>query len=108
MGKVCAQCKNFLGGGDWGLSCSKKYGLTSESTDATNCPNFEQETVCKNNSRVVGGFRCSICGAYKSFVEVEGQVSIEEYVRLSRNAGAKVEGITECPMCGRELGSDAE
>lgn len=107
MGKVCAQCENFLGGGDWGLSCSKKYGLTYEYTDATACPNFEQETICKNNSRVVGGFRCSICGAYKSFVNPDGRVSIEEYVRLSRKAEAKVKKLTECPMCGEKLG-DAE
>lgn len=104
MGKVCAQCENFLGGGDWGLSCSKKYGLTYEDTDATNCENFTQETVCKNNSRVIGGFRCSICGAFKSFVKVNGQVPIGEYVRLSREAESLVKGLTECPMCGEKLG----
>lgn len=104
MAKVCAQCENFLGGGDWGLSCSKKYGLTCEDTDATNCENFTQETACKNNSSVVGGFRCSICGAFKSFVKVDGQVSIEEYVRLSRKAESLVKGFTECPMCGEKLG----
>lgn len=80
MGKVCAQCENFLGGGDWGLSCSKKHGLTYEYTGATNCENFTQETVCKNN----------------------GQVPIGEYVRLSREAEAAAKRLTECPMCGRD------
>lgn len=108
MTKVCAQCKNFLGGGDWGISCKKMYGLTSESSRADDCENFEQETVCRNASSIVGWFRCSICGEYKNFVEVNKDriIPIEEYVRISNEARQRVKKLTKCPSCGMEIIND--
>lgn len=103
MSKVCAQCKHFIGGGDFGNSCSEMYGITTEASNADDCEDFEQQTVCKNASRAVGGFRCSICGGYKNFVEVEGEVVIEEYVKLSKEANQKIRHMTECPCCGRRI-----
>jgi len=60
--KVCAQCKYYKGGGDWGLCCPKTYALAYEDTDA--CKRFEQAVECRNVSSRVGMFRCSICNAY--------------------------------------------
>ena len=62
MGKKCGQCSHYIGFGDWGLSCEEMYGLTYEERDAGDCEWFEQTDVCRNASRIVGGFFCSICG----------------------------------------------
>jgi len=60
MTKKCGQCTHFIGFGDWSLCCDLMHDLTYENNDA--CPKFEQATVCRNRSRIVGGFFCSICG----------------------------------------------
>lgn len=100
-GKICAQCKNYLGGGDWGLSCSMMYGLTSECSSAADCENFDQMEICRNASSILGGFRCSLCGGYRYFVDTKGEkVSIEESVRLSVEAADRVNELTHCPCCG--------
>lgn len=62
--KVCAQCDNYIGGGDWGLCCKCTYDLVYEETSADDCQNFVQKKECINASSHVGMFRCSICGAY--------------------------------------------
>ena len=62
---ICAQCKQYLGCGDWDLCCRKQEKrLCYEDTPADDCRSFEQMTECINNSSHVGMFRCSICGAY--------------------------------------------
>ena len=62
--KVCGQCANYLGGGDWGLCCQKKHGLTNEDTGVADCPHFEQAAECRNVTMRVGMFRCSLCNWY--------------------------------------------
>lgn len=41
--KICYNCKNWIGGGDWGLSCTKYYSMASTNgfKDASNCVNFK-------------------------------------------------------------------
>lgn len=102
MGKVCAQCENFIGFGDWGLSCSKMYGITSESSSADDCHNFVQETEFKNASRIVSGFRCSICGEFEFMVN---QAPNEPFNHWLKRAQSLV--VDECPFCGAKSG-DAE
>lgn len=38
-GKTCSSCEKFLGGGDWGLCCKIKWGLTYEDSPA--CKEYE-------------------------------------------------------------------
>lgn len=79
-GKVCAQCSHYIGFGDWRLCCDLKSGLTYEYTEA--CEMFEQNGRCLNRSSVVGGFRCSRCGAFAE----EGPTPFER-----------------CPSCGEAV-----
>ena len=67
--KKCGQCKSYLGWGDWGLDCKKKYGLTNVYSDA--CVEFEQTDLCKNASHYLGWFFCSICGYSAPVDEVQ-------------------------------------
>ena len=39
---VCINCKHFLGGGDWGLSCAKDYYTIAEPLDKI-CDKFERK-----------------------------------------------------------------
>lgn len=39
-GSVCGQCSNFIGMGDWNLSCIKRSGIVHAGTDASNCNDF--------------------------------------------------------------------
>lgn len=39
---VCANCENFIGGGDWGLCCKITYDLCYENTKA--CDDFKQKS----------------------------------------------------------------
>lgn len=64
-GEICAQCKHYLGCGDWDMCCKKQEErLCYEDTPAYDCASFEQMEKCINASSDVGMFRCSICGAY--------------------------------------------
>ena len=38
---TCADCKHYIGAGDWNLCCRLKYGLCYESTPA--CTKFEEK-----------------------------------------------------------------
>lgn len=79
---ICAQCKHYLGCGDWDLCCKKQvHRLCYEDTPADDCPSFEQMAECINNSSYVGMFRCSICGAY----------------------GREERIFDECPQCGNAI-----
>ncbi len=58
---ICAQCKDYLGAGDWDLCCRKQHRrLTYEYSEA--CELIEPNTVVFNASMRVGCFRCSVCG----------------------------------------------
>lgn len=36
--RVCGNCDNYLGGGDWGLACRKRYmAIPTRVSDATKC-----------------------------------------------------------------------
>lgn len=63
MGRICAQCSHYVGGGDFGLCCTIEAGLWYEDSPAEKCKTFKQNTECKNVSSYVGMFRCSICGS---------------------------------------------
>lgn len=39
-GPVCGQCSNFIGMGDWGLSCAKQHGIVYADTDASGCSSY--------------------------------------------------------------------
>ena len=39
--KICLNCKHFIGGGDWGLSCAKDYYRLSNAL-STACDDFEK------------------------------------------------------------------
>lgn len=41
--KVCGDCKNFIGGGDFWIDCAKCYGLCNSQTRADKCPYFEEK-----------------------------------------------------------------
>lgn len=72
MSKICAQCKHYLGCGDWDLCCAKGYQrLCYEDAPASDCPGFEQNPKCTNMSSFVGLFRCSKCGLAVREREVE-------------------------------------
>lgn len=63
MSRVCAQCRHYLGCGDWDLCCKKGVQrLCYEDTPADDCEKFEQNHECVNASSYVGMFRCSKCG----------------------------------------------
>ena len=99
MTRVCAQCKNFIGLGDFNLCCSKKYGLTYENSEADDCDYFEQEMMCKNVSKVVGGFRCSICGGYSDKIEKDQKYTLEQLVDASIDSANEISKMVECPYC---------
>lgn len=40
---ICYNCKYWLGGGDWGLSCSKNYYKCSSNGFDKACKEFERE-----------------------------------------------------------------
>jgi len=42
MGKTCVDCKNFRGGGDFGLCCSKRYELCYEGSSVDDCAHFAE------------------------------------------------------------------
>ena len=79
--KKCGQCAHFIGAGDWGLACTKMYGLVYEQSDI--CELFEQSEEAENVSARVGWFFCSLCGA-------NGWAS-----------KMKPDGV--CPECGTKL-----
>lgn len=39
-GPVCGQCSNFIGMGDWDLSCIKRPGIICAETDASGCSDY--------------------------------------------------------------------
>lgn len=41
-GSACGQCSNFIGMGDWDLSCIKRHGIVYASTDASGCDDFSR------------------------------------------------------------------
>ena len=41
--KICLNCKNYLGGGDWGLSCGKNYYRLVSALDSC-IKDFEAKT----------------------------------------------------------------
>lgn len=42
----CGECKHFLGGSDWGLSCDAYYmRVVAEDTDCTKCIRFKRKTL---------------------------------------------------------------
>ncbi len=41
--RVCVNCRHFLGGGDWGLSCSKEYHRLVDALDEA-CEDFEKSS----------------------------------------------------------------
>lgn len=41
--KICMNCKHWIGGGDWGLSCSKDYYNTSSNGLGKACEKFERK-----------------------------------------------------------------
>lgn len=43
---VCAECRRFLGGGDWGLCCRIKYDLCYEHTPV--CTEFAPKEATEN------------------------------------------------------------
>ena len=40
---ICFNCKHWIGGGDWGLSCSKDYYNTSSDGFGKACEKFERK-----------------------------------------------------------------
>lgn len=40
---ICYNCKHWLGGGDWGLSCRKNYYLSSTNGFREACEEFERK-----------------------------------------------------------------
>lgn len=40
---ICFNCKHWIGGGDWGLSCSKDYYNTSSNGFDKACEKFERK-----------------------------------------------------------------
>lgn len=40
--KICFNCKHYLGGNDWGLSCAKEYHKLVDAFDEA-CKNFEKQ-----------------------------------------------------------------
>ena len=40
---ICFNCKHWIGGGDWGLSCSKDYYNTSSNGFGKACEKFERK-----------------------------------------------------------------
>ena len=88
--KVCAQCSNYRGGGDWGLCCSKKYDLTYEDTPADDCADFEQLDECRNASCYIGAFMCSNCGSRRWITDTNNNVEPRPTISF-------------CPDCGREI-----
>lgn len=40
---ICYNCKHWIGGGDWGLSCSKDYYNTSTNGFRKVCEQFERK-----------------------------------------------------------------
>ena len=40
--KICYNCKHYLGGGDWGLSCAKHYHVLTEALHE-GCEDFEKK-----------------------------------------------------------------
>lgn len=42
-GPVCGQCSNFIGMGDWDLSCIKRHGIVYAETDASDCSDFSRK-----------------------------------------------------------------
>ena len=38
----CGDCKNWIGGGDWGLSCSKDYYIATTNPNREACDKFEK------------------------------------------------------------------
>ena len=39
---ICYNCKHYLGGGDWGLSCAKHYHVLTEALHEI-CEDFEKK-----------------------------------------------------------------
>ena len=40
---ICYNCKHWIGGGDWGLSCRKNYYLSSTNGFRETCEEFERK-----------------------------------------------------------------
>lgn len=40
---ICFNCKYWIGGGDWGLSCQKNYYMTSTNGFNEACEQFERK-----------------------------------------------------------------
>ena len=59
--KLCGHCKNFMGGGDWSLCCSKKHGLCVSLSSAENCECYEYDETkdCL--------FKCPYCGEWTEY-----------------------------------------
>ena len=45
---ICYNCKHWIGGGDWGLSCAKNYYNCSTNGFDEVCEQFERKTYEKN------------------------------------------------------------
>lgn len=69
-GKICAQCKSYVGCGDWDMCCGKQVRRLTY-CDSKACDEFEQNDTCTNRSDYVGGFLCSYCG-YFTTADVNG------------------------------------
>lgn len=42
---ICYNCKHWIGGGDWGLSCRKDYYNTSTNGFREVCEHFERKLI---------------------------------------------------------------
>ena len=56
--KLCGHCRHFLGGGDFGLCCSKKYDLCYAETEWPACEFYEYD---ENQKWLV---QCPDCGQW--------------------------------------------
>lgn len=56
--KLCGHCHNFLGGGDFGLCCTKTYDLCYASDKAESCAYYEYD----ENQKWLQ--RCPSCGKW--------------------------------------------
>ena len=45
--KICYNCKHWIGGGDWGLSCKKNYYLCSSNGFNVACDQFDRRMFVK-------------------------------------------------------------
>ena len=56
--KLCGHCNNFLGGGDFGLCCTKTYDLCYALDEAEGCVHYEYD----ENQKWLR--RCPSCGKW--------------------------------------------